>query len=633
MSAPAVVYAARSAAEDDDRTSTESQLAAVRARLGREPVAEFSESGYSGSKGNRGPQLQAAIEAATAAAAIHGSAELWAFHSSRFGRGSGKLGEARALGGLFYDLRAVGVALRTVEDDDFVTNEQLIGIASSQAAKYAEDLSAHVRRGMRKAAENGDWMGRGLRLDGYAALRDFDSHGRPVKTWIKDPDRKHIWELAWEMALDGKSLQAIQLEFSSRGFLTAPVRRDHRPRPFDTNRLSQSLDNPAYAGLVVYHGEILGPGNWPAYVEPDDFYRQREERRKRARVTQRRPGRPAVGYLLSELATCYECRRRMRVETYRGKRNDGRAARRYVCQNHRDHHRDSREWCPVAPFDAVVVDRIVLGGIDSLLSDADSLRGQLLAGRRAEQERLGEVARQAREDAVTAERAAERAEARYADALADEDEDECEVLLAAATRKRRDARQATARADAALDALSAAREQPEEEQAADVLDRVWEALSGRVRDADGDLRKLNAALREWFDGFALDRPYDDVVWVGPMLSDDAVARVLRDPDRFPGYTQGITTADEIVVLSPVLKGGEGEQPAERKPTTPTPETPLHFREDERRAVEYDQVELAVARAVVALDEREAQALEVVEREVLAGAAEVMAEVDGHDRRR
>lgn len=107
---PAVIYAARSAQEreDDDRESTESQIAAVRRRPDREPVAVFKESGKSGSRGNRGPELQRAIDAAVAAAATSGHAELWAFHSSRFARGSGLLGEARALGKLFYDLRALG---------------------------------------------------------------------------------------------------------------------------------------------------------------------------------------------------------------------------------------------------------------------------------------------------------------------------------------------------------------------------------------------------------------------------------------------------------------------------------------------------------------------------------------------
>jgi hypothetical protein len=47
----------------------------------------------------------------------------------------------------------------------------------------------------------------------------------------------------------------------------------------------------------------------------------------------------------------------------------------------------------------------------------------------------------------------------------------------------------------------------------------------------------------------------------------------------------------------------------------------------------DEVDLAPARAVVARDERVAEALEVGEREVLAGAAEVLSGVGGHGRRR
>ena len=60
---------------------------------------------------------------------------------------------------------------------------------------------------------------------------------------------------------------------------------------------------------------------------------------------------------------------------------------------------------------------------------------------------------------------------------------------------------------------------------------------------------------------------------------------------------------------------------------------LDLHEHERRAVEDHEVELAVARAVVARDERVAEALEVGEGEILAGAAEVLSQVDGHDRRR
>jgi hypothetical protein len=295
------------------------------------------------------------------------------------------------------------------------------------------------------------------------------------------------------------------------------------------------------------------------YVEPEDFFRLREERRARAHVTKRRPGRPNVGYLLAELATCGECGRTMRVETGKGKL-DGTRTRRYTCQTHRDHHRDSAEWCSAAPIDAVAVDRIVLLGVDSLLANADSLRGQLLAGRRAEHDRLGQEAQQARGEAVAAERAAERAEARYADALDAEDDDACEVALSAATRKRREVRQATERADAALDALSAAADEPEGEQADAVLARVWEALSGRVQDAEGDVRKLNAALREWFAAFTVHEPVAGTLWVGPILSAESVAQVLRDPDRFPSYVVGFDTVGTPLIEPRVLTHADAREP-------------------------------------------------------------------------
>jgi magnesium chelatase family protein len=58
-------------------------------------------------------------------------------------------------------------------------------------------------------------------------------------------------------------------------------------------------------------------------------------------------------------------------------------------------------------------------------------------------------------------------------------------------------------------------------------------------------------------------------------------------------------------------------------------TRLDLDENERRAVEHDEVELAEPRAVVARDERESEPLEVREREVLAETAEVVTEVGGH----
>jgi len=64
-------------------------------------------------------------------------------------------------------------------------------------------------------------------------------------------------------------------------------------------------------------------------------------------------------------------------------------------------------------------DRVVLSDIPSLLADTDALRGQLLAGRRAERERLVKDIETARADAEAAERAADRAEQCHAAEHAD----------------------------------------------------------------------------------------------------------------------------------------------------------------------------------------------------------------------
>ena len=110
--------------------------------------------------------LRAAIAAAISAADEHGSAELWANTSARFARGTGKKDEARSMLELFTHLRRAGVALRSVHDDEFVTNEMLVGFASAQASKYAEDLSESVKRAKRRQAERGEHLGGPLPL-GY----------------------------------------------------------------------------------------------------------------------------------------------------------------------------------------------------------------------------------------------------------------------------------------------------------------------------------------------------------------------------------------------------------------------------------------------------------------------------------
>jgi hypothetical protein len=241
----------------------------------------------------------------------------------------------------------------------------------------------------------------------------------------------------------------------------------------------------------------------------------------------------------------------MRTETSRSVRKDGTRGRVYVCQAHRNHHSDSAEWCPARPVDATIADRIVLDGIDGLLGDADTLRERLSAGRTAETERMGKVAGSARAEAAKADRVAEKAQRRYERALAEDDDEAAEIALAAVRRKRTEAAAARTRLDAALDAMSA---EPEREHA-DVLERVWEALSGRIEDAHGDVRKLNAALREMFEVLRLEH-VEVGLRITPVLSADAILRVARQDDRW----REKPTADEFRGMVEVCAGVQPPHP-------------------------------------------------------------------------
>jgi hypothetical protein len=77
---PVVAYAARSARATENE-ETHQQLDAIRAKLAHEPgrdqVAAYAEDARSGFKGDRGPELEAAMAHAVELARAHGTVELW----------------------------------------------------------------------------------------------------------------------------------------------------------------------------------------------------------------------------------------------------------------------------------------------------------------------------------------------------------------------------------------------------------------------------------------------------------------------------------------------------------------------------------------------------------------------------
>jgi Resolvase, N terminal domain/Recombinase zinc beta ribbon domain/Recombinase len=527
----AIVYAARSKDEQPGKDSVADQVALIEAKLATEPdrqvIGPFTDHA-SGFTGDRGPGLQQAIDAATAAAAEHGSAELWAWKSDRFGRGTGRMGASRAIGELFYLLRRAGVEMRSVEDDMNVRDERFVGMASKMASEYSESLSANIKRGKRSRAEKGVFPSTSIVLDGYM----WTDHDKVVM----DPERKHIIAAMWELALQGRSAQAIQLEFARRGYRTLALRKGQKSGPFTTRRIQTALNTPTYAGIAISNGtELSVETDWPTYVSRDDFYRLRSERKARANFTARKRGRPGVNFLLADLATCGKCGRKLSIRTSSYKRVDGTRQRVYVCPSHRAMHPDSPQHCDAPPYDATLADKLVLSGLDDLLYNADAWRGGITAGQRSERDRLAAEVKAAESERDDAERAVERADAVYADALGDDD-DAAAVAMAAAKIKRRAAARATTRLSAAQRALGEVQEQVGDGGAA-AIERVWQTLSGRLSAAD-DVRERNAVLREHFEAFELDHEPDDGLMVVPALAPGAIADALRAVGPVPSGDPG-----------------------------------------------------------------------------------------------
>lgn len=533
MSVPCVIYAAKSSPDEKGSVADQQRvvLEAVGLEGGRFVVAEpFGEQNVSGYLGERGAELTAAMAAATRAAEEHGEAELWIFHSSRLARGDGTKGR-RSLLKIYADLLYENVRIRSVSDNEFVTNGMLVGVASDQNNKYAKDVSAHVVRGYDAANREGRPIF-SIVPDGYMYVYPEDPvTGRPNRrpTMRKEAERREIFDLMFALGLDGYSDAGIVPELDSRGFMTRPRKRTHAPRPFDRNRVGNTLGNPTYAGLVVRLGKVVGPGRWEPYIDPDDFARLQEMRAARWGVKKAPRGRPPEGYLLARLVRCGECGAPLHVQTGHSRRRDGTYPRRYVCRTHRDRPMD----CAVKPFDADAIDGSFAEHLDAFLADVEGWRERLVSDRRAEVSRMRLEVDRAGDDARAAVRRLETARRRYDAALDAGDEERAATIEDAMTGHRRDQRRAETRMEAARSALGSATAEASEIDPDAALDVLRRELTERTASA-GDVKRMNLVLRDFFEAVTLTHE-EDGVRVEPAISATAAERIVAnlgvDQDR------------------------------------------------------------------------------------------------------
>jgi DNA invertase Pin-like site-specific DNA recombinase len=529
---PVVIYAslskkeAREDGKDRERgASIESQIGEVRDRLDEERFeisGPFSDDGFSGSKRNRGPDLDRAITASLEAAEAHGHAELWAVASSRFGRGSGRLGEARAVGALFYELRAQAVALRTVHDDEFVTNEMLIGFASRQASKYAEDLSAAVKRSKRRQAEAGERLGGPWPL-GY---RMVNGEACP------DPAHQVTIERIFELAGDGVPDARLARAINAEGLRTATC------KPFDRRAIQALVTNPTYAALVIHEGAEYD-GDWQPLVDREAWRRIQAARGKRDLGAERHiKGRPAHRHLLAKLARCGKCGSPMFVYTSPYRRKDGTRARQYRCRG----YAFSDGTCSMK-VDAEAVDAAVVEHLPRVMPDFGAWIAGIEDRHLAERERLQAEVERAGGDRDHQARKAAAAERKWSEYLVS-DEDKADTVLPMVERERQTLEQTEARLRAAEDALASVPEKVERDRLLDFASNLRAEIAGRVGGSHS-VEQLNRSLGELFSGFTIQRDLpadtqsdelDDAVEAGgvyvfPNLRREVWLRLLAEHDE------------------------------------------------------------------------------------------------------
>lgn len=494
-----VIYAALSKASDDpDQTSIDSQIEAVRDRLtvlyadGFDVVGVHSDDGYSGSKRNRGPGLERAIRDVEDAAAERGKAELWANSSARFGRGTSRPGEARAIGALFYDLRAKGVELRTVTDDEFVRNEMLIGIGSTIAAKYSSDLSESIQRAKLRELQSGNHVG-GPTPDGY--MKELSLVGNAtVKSIVFDPDRAPIVKTIFGFSAEGIPDTQIARKMNALGH------RTRQGRPYTRSSIWATITNPFYAGRVAMKpkgGErLVVDGKHPALIDPADFDRinNRHKARDYATPAQKVQGRPNENHILARLAVCGECGGRMFAKTSSYKRKDGTKAHSYSCQN----THLGTGLCHASPINAELVDQAVVANLPKLFPDFEKWQARIVEAHDTERRKLeGEVDR-AETDFDKQRSKAKKVEAQWSEYVAEGDTENAKAVVGIVRREQESADRAERRLQAARDALASVPTDAPTDAMLDFASAMQNALKGRLDQTDGTVKQINQTLRELF---------------------------------------------------------------------------------------------------------------------------------------
>ncbi|HEX2742957.1 MAG TPA: recombinase family protein [Streptosporangiaceae bacterium] len=180
----------------------------------------------------------------------------------------------------------------------------------AHACRSSDDTSRRLKDAMVDRARDGKPQ-TGSRRYGYAKNgMEIIEHEAEIVRWI------------FGSFLGGMTPFAIAEDLNERGIPTAQGKR------WRIQTVLKLLDSRHVAGIRVFRGEEIGPGIWPAIIDPMMF-REAQERRSFRSVVTREEYTHRKFYLLRGLLWCTKCGMRMS-----GRPDDGNRPV-YVCTNFR----------------------------------------------------------------------------------------------------------------------------------------------------------------------------------------------------------------------------------------------------------------------------------------------------------
>jgi DNA invertase Pin-like site-specific DNA recombinase len=185
---------------------------------------------------------------------------------------------------------------------------QIVSVCSGQLDLSNSDGIAMARVQVAFAAKASDDMSRRIkRQKAEQRERGFPSGSRPCFGWIDemtpDPDQAALVGEAMRSILAGGSLSAICRSWNARG-----IRPRGSAKTWTGTRVRDVLANPRHAGLMTYHGEVVGDAAWPAIVDRETSERVRSVLAARGASYARSHGpRGGKTTLLTSLIRCGRC--------------------------------------------------------------------------------------------------------------------------------------------------------------------------------------------------------------------------------------------------------------------------------------------------------------------------------------